>query len=169
MKSTDHMRQLQQVLEPELLLVLPNSIFYNDDGSYLAFGRYTISRQADHTWSVSQERRDPKQFSSARTALSWCIADKNRQHHVSAEIQRLDQERSLLAADIETRAHLHARIKGTDLREAVSAKITSRRQRLHWVQTSLDKWVSAAKYWQIRGFNNETSRTGRTPPHRTNR
>jgi len=168
MTSETDMRRLQQVLEPELLQVLPNSIFVQGDHHYLAFGRYEIQRD-QHRWSVQRERRDPKYFTSARTALGWCIADKHCQHHVAAEIERLDEERSLLSADIETRQHLHSRMRDPGLREAVTAKIDSRRQRLNWVQTSLDKWITAAKYWQIRGFNNETSRTGRTSPHRTNR
>jgi hypothetical protein len=168
MTSDNQLRKLQEVLEPELLQVLPNSIFVQGDHHYLAFGYYDIRRD-QHRWTVDRPRRDPKYFSTARIALSWCIAEKNNQHHVSGEIARLDAERVLLTADIETRQHLHARMSNPDLREAVTAKIASRRQRLQWVQTSLDKWISAAKYWQIRGFNNETSRTGRTPSHRTNR
>jgi hypothetical protein len=168
MTSDSQMRKLQEVLEPELLQVLPNSIFVQGDHHYLAFGYYDIRRDG-HRWTVSRQRRDPKHFSSARIALSWCIAEKNHQHHVSGEIARLDAERVLLSADIETRCHLHTRMRNSDMREAVTAKLDSRRQRLQQVQTSLDKWISTAKYWQIRGFNNETSRTGRTSPHRTNR
>ena len=161
------MRRLQQVLEPELLQILPNAILPQDDG-YLAFGRYLIKKDSNR-WIVCQDRRDPREFGSARTALSWCIAEKNHQYHVSSQIQKLDQERSMLASDIDTRAHLQSKIRDSHLREAVDAKISNRKHRLHWVQTSLDKWVNVAKYWQIRGFNNETSRTGRSPSHRTNR
>jgi hypothetical protein len=161
------MRRLQQVLEPELLQILPNSILPQDDG-YLAFGRYLIKKDSNR-WTVCQDRRDPREFGSARTALSWCIAEKNQQYHVSSQIQKLDQERSMLASDIDTRSHLQLKIRDAHLREAVDAKISNRKHRLHWVQTTLDKWVNVAKYWQIRGFNNETSRTGRSPSHRTNR
>lgn len=167
MNPTAKMRRLQQVLEPEMLKILPNSILPEGDG-YLAFGCYFIKKNTDG-WTVSQDRRDCREFGSARTALSWCIAQKNNQHHVSMQIQKLDQERSWLAADIDTRTHLQSKIRDSHLRESVDAKISSRRQRLHWVQTTLDKWVNVAKYWQIRGFNNETSRTGRLPSHRTNR
>jgi hypothetical protein len=54
-------------------------------------------------------------------------------------------------------------------REAVHSKIDSRKYRLRCIAEQLDKCINLAKYWQIRGFNNETARTGRTPPHRTNR
>jgi len=167
MSSAAKMRRLQQLLEPEILQILPNAILPQGDG-YLAFGRFQIEKQQDR-WTVAQPLRDTRDFGSARAALSWCIAEKHQQHHISTEIQRLDREKSLLTADIETRAHLQSKIRDIRAREAVGAKIESRRQRLQWVQTSLDKWVNVAKYWQIRGFNNETSRTGRSPSHRTNR
>ena len=167
MKTHAKMRRLQQVLEPELLQILPNAILPQDDG-YLAFGRYFIQKTSDR-WTVSQSQRDDRDFGSARTALSWCIAERNQQYHISMQIHKLDQERSMLAADIDARTHLQSRIRDAQTREAVGAKLVSRRHRLQWVQTTLDKWVNVAKYWQIRGFNNETSRTGRTPPYRTNR
>ena len=165
--NTAKMRRLQQFLEPELLQILPNAILPQDNG-YLAFGCFLIQKSSSG-WTVAQDRRDSRNFGSARTALGWCIAQKNHQYHVSSEIQNLDGERSMLAADIETRAHLRRSIKDPSLREAVGAKIAQRQHRLRWVQTSLDKWVNVAKYWQIKGFNNETSRPGRTPSHRTNR
>lgn len=167
MNSAATMHRLQQVLEPELLQILPDAILPQGD-DYLAFQRYLITKKQDQ-WMVIQDCRDPREFGSARTALSWCIAEKNNQSHVSMQIHQLDRERAMLLADIDTRGHLKSRIKDIHVRESVEAKIASRRQRLQWVQTSLDKWVNVAKYWQIRGFNNETSRTGRTTSHRTNR
>lgn len=166
-KHDRSMQKMQEVLEPELMSLAPNTILRDGD-SYLVFGQYTMQREAQH-WIVAQSRKDPRQFGSARTALSWCIAEKYQQHHVSAEIVRLDSEKSLLTADISTRSYLRQRMKNSNLREAVDAKLDARRLRLHGVQTSLDKYVSMAKYWQIRGFNNETARTGRTPSHKTNR
>jgi len=167
MNTTAKLRRLQQVLEPELLKILPDAILPQGD-DYLAFEQYLITKK-QNGWMVMQDRKDPREFGSARTALSWCIAEKHHQSHVSVQIHQLDRERDMLIADIDTRSHLKSRIKDIHVRESVDAKIASRRQRLHWVQTNLDKWVNVAKYWQIRGFNNETSRIGRTPSHRTNR
>jgi signal recognition particle GTPase len=103
------------------------------------------------------------------TALSWCIADKYQQHHLSTDIMRLEQQKLLLTADIRTRSTLNARIRSQDLRESVEAKIATRRARLQIVDERLTKCVNLAKYWQQRGFNNETARTGRTPSHRSSR
>jgi hypothetical protein len=103
------------------------------------------------------------------TALSWCIADKYQQHNLSTNIMRLEQQKLLLTADIRTRSTLNTRIRSQDLRESVEAKLATRRSRLQQVDERLTKCVNLAKYWQQRGFNNETARTGRTPSHRSSR
>jgi hypothetical protein len=37
------------------------------------------------------------------------------------------------------------------------------------VDERLTKCVNVAKYWQLRGFNNETARAGRSASHRPHR
>lgn len=167
MNSEQKLQKLQQVLEPELREMVANTIM-SDGDRYLVFGDYTMDR-SQHGWTVMRTRRDPQEFASGRTALSWCIADKYQQYHVAAEIARLDREKSLLTDDIHTRSALRKQVKDLHKKEAIDAKLHARRSRLETVQTRLDKYVSLAKYWQIRGFNNETARTGRTPSHKTNR
>jgi hypothetical protein len=48
-------------------------------------------------------------------------------------------------------------------------KVEHRREQLARVSDQLTKCVNLAKYWQIRGFNNETARTGRSASQRTSR
>ena len=167
MKRQDYLQRLQQVIEPELMRMLSNAILPEGTG-YLAFGRYHISGTAG-TWTVDQPRRDSRAFSSARLALAWCIADKFQQHHITHEIIKLDTAKSMLTADIHVRASLQQHMRSQDLRSTVDTKLHSRRQRLQEIETRLDKCINLAKYWQIRGFNNETARTGRTPSHRSSR
>jgi len=167
MKRQDYLQRLQQVLEPELMHMLSNAILPDGPG-YLAFGRYHLSRE-NSAWTVAQTGRDARGFSSARSALAWCIADKFQQHHIKQQITNLDSEKIMLTADIDVRAGLQQRMRSQDLRSAVDAKLHGRRDRLRQVETRLDKCINLAKYWQIRGFNNETARTGRTPSHRSSR
>ena len=167
MKRQDYLQRLQQVIEPELMHMLSNAILPDGTG-YLAFGRYHLSRD-NSTWTVAQTGRDARRFSSARSALGWCIADKYQQHHIKQQITNLDGERIMLTADIDVRAGLQQRMRSQDLRSTVDTKLHSRRYRLRQVETRLDKCINLAKYWQIRGFNNETARTGRTPSHRSSR
>lgn len=159
--------RMQQVLGASLAEVMGNMILPLGSG-YEAFGNYVIQPVNDE-WQVQRSRRDPLAFSSSRTALAWCIADKLRQTQLSMDIQRLDAEKTAITADITARARLRGRMRASDLAEAVDVKLETRRQRLAGVEATLTKCVNQAKYLQIRGFNNETARAGRTSPHRTNR
>lgn len=159
--------RLQQLVRSDVE-TFKHNIIVGDDGHYLVFDRYEI-RKDPQGCQVQKYHCDPKFFSTSRTALSWCIADKYNQVNLARMITRLDEEKQLLADDIAARQHLVKNIQDKHRREAVGNKIDSRRRRLREVSEQLDKCVNQAKYWQIRGFNNETQRTGRTSSHRTNR
>jgi hypothetical protein len=167
MKKHQALARLQQLIEPDLL-ALERNIIIADGAGFIVFGCYRIDPQSGH-YRVSKHGDVRGEFAIVPTALSWCIADKYQQHQLSTDIMRLEQQKLLLQADIRTRAALSKGIRSADLRENVEAKIATRRIRLHLVDERLTKCVNLAKYWQQRGFNNETARTGRTPSHRSSR
>ena len=167
MKKNQALARLQQLIEPELL-ALERNIIIADGSGFIVFGCYRIDPQSGH-YRVSKHGDDRGEFSVVPTALSWCIADKYQQHNLSTNIMRLEQQKLLLTADIRARSTLNTRIRSQDLRESVEAKLATRRSRLQQVDERLTKCVNLAKYWQQRGFNNETARTGRTPSHRSSR
>jgi len=109
------------------------------------------------------------EFTSTRSALSWCIADKYRQNVTAQDIVNLDQRRRQLQDDISLSRQLRERTRDHAQREVLDAKISYKRQMLTDADSRLDKCVSLAKYWQIRGFNDEIARTRRPPPNSTNR
>jgi hypothetical protein len=153
MKKHQALARLQQLIEPELL-ALERNIIIPDGAGFIVFGCYRIDPQSGD-YRVSKHGDDRGEFSAVPTALSWCM--------------RLEQQKLLLTADIRARSTLNTRIRSQDLRESVEAKIATRRSRLQQVDERLTKCVNLAKYWQQRGFNNETARTGRTPSHRSSR
>lgn len=167
MKKHQALARLRQLIEPELL-ALERNIIIADGSGFMVFGCYRIDPQSGH-YRVSKHGLDRGEFSAVPTALSWCIADKYQQHGLSTSIMRLEQQKLLLQADIHTRSILSKGIRSRDLRESVEAKIATRKSRLQAVDERLTKCVNLAKYWQQRGFNNETARTGRTPSHRSSR
>ena len=167
MKKHQALARLQQLIEPELL-ALERNIIIADGSGFIVFGCYRIDPQSGH-YHVSKHGLDRGEFCAVSTALSWCIADKYQKHDLSTGIMRLEQQKLLLQADIHTRSILSKGIRSRDLRESVEAKIATRKSRLQAVDERLTKCVNLAKYWQQRGFNNETARTGRTPSHRSSR
>ena len=168
MKPAHPLEKLQRMVERDLP-DLASIAIVKDSNEYLVFGCYSVVKQPKTgRVTVSKHGVLYHRFSSLRTALSWCIADKHQQYSLTRDIERLDADKSLLEDDLAVRQPLALRIKDFVLKEAVMLKIETRKRRLTAVTDQLDKCVNLAKYWQIRGFNNETARTGRTSTTRTN-
>ena len=161
MKRQQAIQRLEQIIEQDLC-DLEKTIILADGKRYLVFGKYRIEPEGD-IWIVIKNTLKVGEFGEVRSAMSWCIADKYHQHGLRENISRLEKHRLMLKSDIKVRSGLKINS------EAVAMKIETRRYRLQQIDFQLDKCINQAKYWQIRGFNNETQRTGRTASHRTNR
>ena len=160
-------QRLEQLAQQGLDLVKHNMI-WQEAGRYHVFGEYEISVTAQGV-DLACRRRDPQRFSSVKSALAWCIAHKFQRLDVAQEIAELDRCRQRDQADIEVRGQLARRHRDANRREMAMLKADQRRQQLELTELRLDKCINLAKYWQIRGFNNETARTGRTASPRTSR
>lgn len=158
--------RLHDMVAQDLSALAPNTIMPDGRG-YLAFEIYSIQPEQG-LWRVTK-RGDPQAvMTSVRSAVSWCVADKYAQHRLSTDILQLDQQKLQLENDIQIRETLAKRRLPISI-DALAAKIASRRWRLQQIDERLAKCVNVAKYWQLRGFNNETARAGRTASHRTHR
>lgn len=164
-------KQVQQQLEKlaaEELDLVKNNMIWQEDGRYHVFGRYEIALSGPGC-VLTSDRHDAHRFGSVRSALAWCIADKYQRHDVSRDICNLDQQQQIAESDIAVRSHLARKIRDASHRESALLKIDHRRRQLSHIQDRLTKCINVTKYWQIRGFNNETQRTGRTPSHTKSR
>ena len=159
--------RLKSIVEQDLPNLEKMSILPNGAG-YTVFGIYDI-RPHDGAYLVVRRDNELGVFGSLRTALGWCIFDKNYQVTRARELARLDHKKTMLDNDIAVRRSLANRITDPQRQQAVASKISHRVSQLNSVKTNLDKYVNLAKYWQTRGFNNETVRTGRTASARTSR
>ena len=163
------LNRLQRLAEEEFPSLQQNILIPVENNCYEVFGNYLIKPTDTSGFVVNKDSMQCGEFSSTRSALSWCIADKCNQLSLRDQILVLDSRKIMLAADLFVRSTLVARFKNYTTRSAADSKVSARRDRLSQVNIQLDKCVNLAKYWQIRGFNNETARPGRTPTNRTNR
>jgi len=152
----------QDLPDLEKMCILPN------DTGYTVFGIYNI-QSSDGVYRITRRNNELGIFGSLRTALSWCIFDKNHQIDRAMILAQLDHKKTMLDNDIAVRRGLANRITNPERQQAADIKVRHRVDQLNSVKTNLDKYVDLAKYWQTRGFNNETARTGRPTPHRTSR
>jgi hypothetical protein len=149
------------------LFGLEKNIIFPDGTGHSVFGTYFIQKE-QNTFVVYKQQQVKDSFSSTKTALSWCIADKYNQHALRDKIASLDLLQTRVANDVQTRSDSARRQATPELREIATVKVNSRKDKLQHINNELDKCTNLAKYWQIRGFNNEIARTRRPAPNRTN-
>ena len=94
-------REAERAFRQEFRDLMPHVIWQSDDGVYQVFGRYRIQPEAQG-WRVFCSATDVGVFATTRTALSWCIADKNCAYNTAQELLTTDNKLAALTADIDT-------------------------------------------------------------------
>lgn len=143
-------QKLERWAEREIRRNLDNLLLDNEQGRFLAFGRWEINpgpgyvevQEQDHSWK----------FSSRRSAISWCVARKFRQHRLELEIQKKDAERLRILNDMQAQKQLAAASKNAQFSDMILTKMQGRRYRLSWIEGQLRNLTNQAKYLQLRGF-----------------
>jgi hypothetical protein len=161
-------RDVERLFRREFSDLLPNVIYQNDDGIYEVFDRYRILPESG-AFRVFCSATDVGLFGSTRSALSWCIADKNRAYNLARELKELDNKLTSLNNDIAVRTAMAERSRRWEFRDPVGTKLETKIIRRKQVENQLAKCISWAKYTQQRGFTNETQRIGRGQPNKTSR
>jgi len=161
-------QEFDRMFRQEFKDITPNLIWKNESGAYEVFGRYCIQPERPG-YRVFCSATDMGIFSSTRTALSWCIADKNRAYNTARELLLTDNKLAALTNDISTRAAIGDRSNNPQLRETILTKLESKIIQKKLLEIQLTKCVNWAKYIQQRGFDNETQRIGRNQPNKTSR
>ncbi len=151
-------QKLETWAERELRRNVHKMIIDDNDGGYIAFGKYYLC-PAPQGFSVSTWDRVIHVFANKRSALSWCIADRVNNINLANQILALDRKQQLLAADIHCRQGQGSRSKTDNFSEMVYTKIQPKIVKHNAVKAELEKCINSAKYIQIRGFYNETART----------
>lgn len=145
-----------------------NNLILPTDQGLQIFGKYTM-QQVPHGWAVKKYHDTVQVFSCQRTAISWIIADKYNQWHMASRLSMLDQQKVFIQNDVEEAKVNAHRLTSPDRRDIARSKLTNKLFQLREVNDKISKCVNIAKYWQIRGFNNEIERTKRPASHTANR
>jgi hypothetical protein len=163
---TEH--EVERMFRQEFRDLMPNVIWQNDDGVYEVFGRYRIVPES-LGFRVFCSATDVGVFATTRSALSWCIADKNQAYNLARELKELDNKLTSLNNDIAMRSALADRSRRWEFRDPVATKLETKIIHRKQVENQLTKCINWAKYSQQRGFTNETQRIGRGQPNKTSR
>jgi len=155
-------QELERIFRQEFRGLADKTIFQDDDGEYHVFGRYVIQPELGG-YRVFCSATDVGVFTSTRTALSWCIADKHKSYALARDLQVLDQKLGHITNDIAVRAAVGDRSTRPQFREDIEIKLEGKIILKKQLELQLAKCVNQAKYYQQRGLDNETARTGRKP------
>jgi hypothetical protein len=161
-------QEFNRLLRQEFGDLASNIIWQNDSGIYEVFDRYQIFPE-NSSYRVTCYATEVGIFSSTRSALSWCIADKHQAYNTARELLEVDAKLAALKHDITVRAGIGDRTKNLDLRDTILVKLESKIIHKKLLENQLTKCVNWAKYVQQRGFDNETQRIGRNQPNKTSR
>ena len=161
-------QELEAWVRSELRTIMPNFIWRNDDGEYELFGKYRIVANRPG-YTVYCHANAVGEFSSTKTAVSWCVADKYKNYNLAREIHNTDLRLTAVSNDVFVRAGVAGRSKRADFRESIDIKLETKIIRKKELENQLTKCINLAKYLQQRGFDNETARSGRATKNQTNR
>ena len=135
-----------------------NAIVFMDD-EITAFGRYKIkcNKSSYRVYRYSQLAAEPR---SSRVAISWCIADKYNQTRLARELLTLENELERREIEISHYKSFLKRTKDQQKKLVIMDRLQESIMRSRQVKDQLNKCINSAKYWQQKGFENETVRTG---------
>jgi hypothetical protein len=151
-------QKLEAWAERELKRNIESTILDVGNGSLAVFGKFHIEPVGTR-FQVSTWDKEIHRFSNKKVAMSWCIADHQKQYNLSNLILVLDRKKQALAADIYCRKTVGERGRHENFYEIINMKIQPKIDLYNSVNAELENCVNRAKYLQIRGFNNETART----------
>lgn len=157
--------KLYHCLSAEFETVKNNSIIKNDDGSIDIFDLFKATEH-NGMIEIKQSQKDPKEFSSYRSALSWCIAEKCQEIELAKKIIVLDKDLQRHKNMDRALKHVCNKITNADQKSIAEIKHHDVIHKLRLTNFALQKCIARAKYLQIRGFHNEIARTRRPAPTR---
>jgi hypothetical protein len=129
------------------------------DGVIRAFGRYTIVRNSK-SYQVYRNATLAVEPCSGKVAISWCIADKYGKNSLAYDLIAHEQEVERRSDEIVYYRNTLAHSQDSTLKFVVADRLVESQARLKYAQEQLDKCVNLAKYWQLKGFKDETARIG---------
>lgn len=150
-----YQQKLAQLAEKELPHLM-NKLIIQDDCGFDVFGKYRIEK-TNRGYAVKNSANNFGTFRHTRTALAWCIADNLHDYNLASRIVNLENISVRYHNDIECRSGIAHKTSSGSQWETINHKLSRRQQQVLAVDSELEKCINKAKYYQIRGFSNETN------------
>lgn len=158
MSNIDQSYKKFKRLATQSLQSLSSGIIVKVKNDYLVFRRYQISPQ-DKLFAVQRSGVFVHEFTNSRNALAFCILEQNGRIEEAEHLLEQDKRIQRLEWDIEHRTHVLETTKDNDRRMLMADLVTNDIAVRSDIKIKLQPTIELAKYYQQKGFDNETART----------
>jgi hypothetical protein len=151
----DVLNSLNQLISDKELANLEKiTMFKEDDGSYMLYGRYIVKKvnTGDYTVSVIGTFTE-KTFHKLKNAVAWCSFDKRRLIKEANRLHFLDQKIFDVEIHIEYYSSLIKKSKNTDNKVVYLSKLSQDKTKRHMFTEDLNKYIKEYQRWQNNVFN----------------
>jgi hypothetical protein len=140
-----HPRELANKIK-DLLIVR------EDDGSYNLFGKYKV-REENNGFTITVDNElITYSFSSLKTAVTWCVFDKNKKYK---EVKRLvELDLALGSLDVTIAQHRRLLNKSSDSidKQIFMAKLIEEKRKKQEYYREIQNYITTSKYMQNKKF-----------------
>ena len=149
-----------KTLATQSLQNLSANVIVKVKNDYIVFDRYTIT-PVDGEFKVFRHEDYVHNFTCSRNALAYCILEQNGRIGEAEYLVRQDKKLQYLQNDIEYQSHIMRTTQDKDKQELMAIKVTHNILARTEVKDRLQATIGLAKYYQQKGFDNETARVSK--------
>ena len=154
---TGNYKQFTKVAS-QTLQSLASDVIVKVKNDYIVFKSYKIS-QKDNDYTVTRDGKHVHEFTTSRNALAYCILEHNHNREEARVLLHHDRKLQNLEYEITQQSHIMNTTKDKDRRSLMAMKVTNNIAIRGDVKIKVNDQISLAKYYQQKGFDNETART----------
>lgn len=137
---------------------LGNLMYQTANNVYVLFDQYQITKKKSQSTVIRHSDCSEQQFSTSKVATAWCILDRYNKIYESQRVVELDKKIQSLYWEKINLSKLQ-KISRAEQQEIFRDKLLETISREKQFQYELDKYIIMAKQCQLRGFENELTRT----------
>ena len=160
MTTDTSFRKLKSFTSHSLQSLSANIIVKVKD-DYIVFSRYRISPTKHGYYEVFRNGTLVQEFTNSRNALAWCILEKNARIEDANDLLGQDKRIGWLELDIDRQTQIMNTTQDNDRRALMATKVTNNIHVRGDIKIKLQEQIELAKYYQQKGFDNETKRTSK--------
>ena len=155
----DTILKIQNLLPEKELESLQKILIYQEtDGSYKAYGTYSITKNIDGIYTVSVKGTyTEKNFYKLKNALAWCSFDKRMMYRESNRLHQLDQ----LVFGVDTEIQIHSRLmkkaKNEESTLIYLSKLLQNKAKKRSFTNEITNYIGDYQRWQNKMFNTKPS------------